>query len=62
MNGTKDRLPLALLVLRLGAFLVLILWTMGKFLNPDEAISIFSGYYGLQLAGQRFSCWARWNW
>ncbi|HVA94757.1 MAG TPA: hypothetical protein VNI36_07615 [Candidatus Dormibacteraeota bacterium] len=49
MNGTKDRLPLALLVLRLGIFLVLILWTMGKFLNPDEAISIFSGYYGLDL-------------
>ena len=49
MNPLKDRLPLALLVLRLGIFLVLILWTLGKFINPDEAISIYSGYYGVQL-------------
>jgi putative oxidoreductase len=49
MNATKDRLPLALLVLRLGIFLVLIIWTIGKFVNPAEAISIYAGYYGVQL-------------
>ena len=50
MNETKDRLPLALLVLRLGIFLVLILWTLDKFINPTEAISIYSGYYGVHLS------------
>lgn len=49
MNETKDRLPLALLVLRLGIFLVLILWTVGKFVNPTEAISIYAGYYGVHV-------------
>jgi putative oxidoreductase len=48
MNGTIKRLPLALLALRLGAFLVLIVWTLGKFINPTEAISIYAGYYGIR--------------
>ena len=50
MNGTKDRLPLALLVLRLGVFLVLFVWTLGKFINPTQAISIYGGYYGVRLS------------
>ena len=49
MDASKDRLPLALLALRLGVFLVLIIWTIGKFVNPAEAISIYAGYYGVQL-------------
>jgi putative oxidoreductase len=50
MNGTKSRLPLALLALRLGIFLVLIIWTLGKFVNPTQAISIYSGYYGMHMS------------
>jgi len=50
MNATKDRLPVALLSLRLGVFLVLLVWTLGKFIDPTQAISIYSGYYGIQLS------------
>jgi len=49
LNVTKDRLPLALLVLRLGIFLVLIVWTLGKFIHPAQAISIYDSYYGMRL-------------
>jgi len=50
MNSTKDKLPLALLVLRLGIFLVLLVWTLGKFINPTQSISIYAGYYGVQMS------------
>src|SRR5579859_5552563 len=49
MNLTKDRLPLVLLLLRLGVFFVVTLWTMSKFLHPTQAVSIYAGYYGLRL-------------
>jgi putative oxidoreductase len=49
MPGNKDRLPLALLLLRLGVFLVLILWTFGKFINPTQQASIYRAYYGVSL-------------
>ncbi len=50
MNTKKDRLPPALLVLRLGIFLVLIVWMLGKFIHPAQAISIYGSYYGFRLS------------
>ena len=35
----------ALLALRLGVFLVMIMWTINKFINPAGTSSVFSRYY-----------------
>jgi putative oxidoreductase len=50
MPEKKDRLPVALLLLRLGVFLVLILWTLGKFINPTQQASVYQAYYGVSLS------------
>jgi len=42
-----DRLPLALLLLRLGVFVVMALWTVDKFLNPDHTAGVWSTFYGV---------------
>lgn len=39
------RLPLALLFLRLGVFIVLLVWTLDKLLIPTHAALIFQKYY-----------------
>ncbi|CAA0122461.1 Uncharacterised protein [BD1-7 clade bacterium] len=43
------RLPIALLLLRLSVFIVMIMWTIDKFLHPGHAVSIFERYY--QISG-----------
>jgi uncharacterized membrane protein YkgB len=40
-----DRLPLALLLLRLGVFVVMFIWTVDKFARPEHAAKIFAGFY-----------------
>lgn len=50
MPETNDRLPVALLILRLGVFLVLILWTFGKFIHPAQQVSVYQAYYGVALS------------
>lgn len=46
MNQQR-RLAISLLCLRLGVFLVMLMWTLGKFVQPDRAARIFSKYYGI---------------
>lgn len=46
MNITQ-RLPLALLFLRLGVFLVMLMWTLDKLIKPDHASNVFKKYYGV---------------
>ncbi len=41
------RVPLALLVLRLGVFLVMAVWTADKFVNPEHAARVYEGFYGI---------------
>lgn len=41
----EERLPLALLLLRLGVFVVLVMWTLDKFVHPEHAAKIFGRYY-----------------
>lgn len=41
----EDRLPLALLMLRLGVFIVFLIWTIDKLMRPDHAASVFERYY-----------------
>lgn len=43
--SVQQRLPLALLFLRLGVFIVMLMWTLDKFVKPDHAIGIFKRFY-----------------
>lgn len=44
----QNRLPIALLSLRLGVFVVMLMWTIDKFIRPDHAAGVFDSFYGLQ--------------
>lgn len=43
--GTRVRVPL--LLLRLGVFIVLLMWTLDKLINPGHAGGVFENFYGL---------------
>ena len=53
MNTSVDtnRLEWSLLLLRIGVFLVMFMWTLDKFVNPDHAGAIFEGFYGISGMG-----------
>lgn len=40
-----SNLPQALLSLRLGVFIVMFMWTIDKFINPDHSARVFEKYY-----------------
>ncbi|MCS3902573.1 putative membrane protein YphA (DoxX/SURF4 family) [Methylohalomonas lacus] len=42
-----ERLKISLLLLRLGVFIVMLMWTLDKFVNPDHAAQVFAGFYGI---------------
>ncbi len=46
------RLPVALLILRLTIFLVMLMWTIDKFVRPEHAASVFSHFYHWEGAGR----------
>jgi len=54
MNRSSDLLRPSLLTLRLGVFIVMLMWTLDKFLNPEHAGKVFSGFYGIDLATPAF--------
>lgn len=37
----------ALLLLRLGVFIVIFMWTLDKFVNPGHSAGVFENFYGL---------------
>ena len=41
----QRRLPIALLFLRLGVFIVMLMWTLAKFVRPDHSAGIFKRFY-----------------
>jgi len=41
------RLHWSLLGLRLGVFLVMLMWTLDKFVQPEHSAKVFQGFYGL---------------
>lgn len=53
MNTSVDtnRLEWSLLLLRIGVFLVMFMWTLDKFVNPGHAGAIFEGFYGVSGMG-----------
>ena len=44
-------LPLSLLFLRLGVFIVFFFWTVDKFVNPEHAANVFAKFYALENLG-----------
>jgi hypothetical protein len=43
----QQRIANALLLLRLGVFIVMIMWTLDKFINPQHSSAVFDNFYGL---------------
>lgn len=43
----ERRLSLSLLMLRVGIFVVMLMWTIDKFVRPDHAAGVFSNFYGI---------------
>lgn len=46
------QLPFALLLLRLGIFIVFLFWTLDKLVQPESAAKVFSAFYGLGGLGE----------
>ncbi|MBU2872778.1 hypothetical protein [Marinobacter salexigens] len=46
------QLPLALLFLRLGVFIVFLFWTLDKLVQPEHAAKVFTAFYGLGSLGE----------
>ena len=47
----KQRLRVALFLMRVSVFLVMIMWSLSKLLDPDGAAGIFEGLYYIQALG-----------
>lgn len=45
---TNTALTRSLLALRLGVFIVMLMWTLDKFFNPDHTGAVFSNFYGIE--------------
>lgn len=49
--GNEKRLRVSLLLLRLGVFVVMFVWTLDKFVAPDHAARVFEHFYQLEGMG-----------
>ena len=48
LNSTQQsRLELSLFLLRLGVFIVMMAWTLDKFINPGHAARVFENFYSI---------------
>src|SRR5207237_10583334 len=43
-----DRIRLPLFLLRMGVFIVMLMWTLDKFIRPGHAAGIFKRLYGIE--------------
>ena len=50
-QATEQRLAIALLALRLGVFIVMVMWTLDKFVQPEHTAGVFANFYGLSGLG-----------
>lgn len=46
-SSPKTNLTVSLLLLRLTVFLVMLMWTLDKFIRPDHAARVFKNFYFL---------------
>ncbi|MFT2091011.1 hypothetical protein [Paraglaciecola sp. 2405UD69-4] len=47
INDFQNRLQWSLFSLRLGVFIVMLMWTLDKFYNPGHSARIFEHFYGI---------------
>ena len=45
----QKRLQVGLLGLRLGVFIVMLAWTIDKFVNPTHSSSVYAHFYGISI-------------
>ncbi len=43
--STESRLQVPLFTLRLGVFIVMLMWTLDKFVNPAHSAAVFENFY-----------------
>ena len=48
---SDSRIANALFALRLGVFIVILMWTLDKFINPQHSAAVFDNFYGLGNVG-----------
>ena len=48
---TDQKIKNALFILRLGVFIVMFMWTIDKFINPEHAARVFETFYFISGAG-----------
>ena len=46
---SRDRIPLALFTLRISVFVVMLMWTLDKLIDPDHAARVYEKFY--QISG-----------
>jgi len=47
------KLANALLLLRLSVFLVMLMWTLDKFINPDHSAAVYANFYQIDGLGAK---------
>ena len=47
LESATKRVAAALLALRLGVFIVMLMWTLDKLLNVQHAAGVFNNFYGI---------------
>lgn len=47
MSASPRHLSLSLLLLRLGVFIVMAMWTLDKFVNPAHSTAVFEKFYAI---------------
>jgi len=58
----RNRIGVALLILRITVFLVMLVWTIDKFVRPAHAASVYEHFYFLRGLGPAVIYSARRNW
>ncbi len=43
----RDRIATALVLLRAGIFVVMLMWTLDKLVNPGHGLRVLEGFYGI---------------
>ena len=49
--GKEKRLQVSLLLLRLGVFIVMLMWTVDKFVRPEHASAVYANFYFIEGLG-----------
>lgn len=48
--NTDRRLSVSLLLLRASVFVVMLVWTLDKFINPNHATAVFKKFYFIDIS------------